>query len=233
MVTTGVGTQVQPPMQQGVSSGRPGWLTFFAVTAIVLGSLVLMTIGSELGSEQLMKAQSAFMQGNAGPSPLRDLQLDMQAKMTAAMREGRSLLQALAPLGALAALGMIVGGIGCMQLRRRARPLLLAAFALALVYEGARAKPVLDRQLAVTKVTQSSMTQMFGAMGKRTEPGDAASGPNTGPSSQSVQQFVGTAVNVATLAGMATALAMMILKLAFLAAGLIYLTRPRVRALFG
>jgi hypothetical protein len=44
---------------------------------------------------------------------------------------------------------------------------------------------------------------------------------------------VGTAASFATLAGMATALAMIILKLAFLISGLVYLTRPRVRALFG
>lgn len=233
MVTTGVGTQAPPRLQQGAPSGRPGWLTFFAVTAIVLGGLVLMTIASELGGDRLMKVQSAFLQDSGGSSPLHDVQVAMQAKMAAAMREGRGLLQALAPFGALAALGMIVGGIGCMQLRRRARPLLLAAFALALAYEGARVKPVLDRQLAVTNVTQSSMAQMMDVMGKRVAPADAPGGPNKGPSPQAVQQFMGTALNVATLAGIATAIAMMILKLAFFAAGLVYLTRPRVRALFG
>jgi hypothetical protein len=232
-----MGSGAQPPAQPGVPSGRPGWLTFFAVTAIVLGGLMLTTVAGELGSEKLMKVQSAFMQDRAGPNPLRDVQLDMQAKMTVAMREGSGLLKALAPLGALTALGLIVGGIGCMQLRRRARPLLLAAFALGLIYEGARAKPVLERQLAVTKVTQTSMAQMVEAMGKRTAPVDGparqAQGRARGPSSQTVQQVMGTAMNLATLAGMATALAMVVLKLTFLIAGLAYLTRPRVRALFG
>lgn len=225
MVEQAAGSGKQAP------SGRPGWLTFFAVTSIVLGGLVLLTIASELGSEKLMNAQAAFMRDSAGPNPLRDIQLDMQAKLLAATGQGRGLLKALAPLGALAALGLILGGIGCMQLRRRARPLLLAALALGLVYEGARAKPVLDRQLAVTKVTQTSMTQMMDAMDKRLA--NAPSGQARNPAAQSVQQFMGTAMSFATLAGMATALAMMILKLAFLAAGLVYLTRPRTRALFG
>jgi len=202
------------------------------VTAIVLGVLVLMTIASELGGEKLMKAQQAFLQDTAGSNPLRDIQVSMQERMAAAMKVGRGVLRALAPLGALAALGMIIGGIGGMQLRRRARPLLVAAFALGLVYEGARAKPALDRQLAVTNVTQSSMAQMLDAMGKRATPADAPAAPSKGPSPQAVQRFMGTAVSAATLAGMATALAMMILKLAFFVAGLVYLTRPRVRALF-
>jgi len=234
METTGGGAPGPARAQQGVPSGRPGWLTFFAVTAIVLGGLMLMTIAGELGSEKLMNAQKAFMQDGAGSNPLRGLQVEMEAKLVAAMREGRGLLRALAPLGALAALGLIAGGIGFMQLRRRARPLLLAAFALGLAYEGGRAKPALERQLAVTKVTQSSMAQMVDAMGKRTVPADGPSGQQgNGPTPQAVQQIMGTAMNVATLAGMATALVMVVLKLTFLIGGLIYLTRPRVRALFG
>ena len=232
-----MGGGAQPPGQPGVPSGRPGWLTFFAVTAIVLGGLMLTTIAGELGSERLMKVQTAFMQDRTAPTPLRELQLDMQAKMTAAMRAGRAVLRALVPLGALAGLGLIMGGIGCLQLRPRARPLLLAALALGLLYEGARAKPVLERQLAVTKVTQASMAQMVEAMGKRTAPADAPAGQAqdkaNGPSSQTVQQVMGTAMNLATLAGMATALVIVVLKLTFLIAGLAYLTRPRVRALFG
>lgn len=232
MATMGGAAPAQPQVQQGVPSGRPGWLTFFAVTAIVLGGLMITTIAGELGSEKLMKAQSAFMQDAAGSNPLRDIQLDMQAKIAAAMTEGRGPLRALAPLGALAALGLIVGGIGCMQLRRRARSLLLAAFALGLLFEGARAKPAVERQLAVTKVTQTSMAQMMESMGKRAAPADVPSGQGKPPLPEGVQQFMGTAMNVATLAGMATALAMVVLKLTFLIAGLVYLTRPRVRALF-
>jgi len=226
---TGGATQAQ----QAVASGRPGWLTFFAVTAIVLGGLVLMTIVTELGSEKLMNAQAAFMKDNAGPNPLREVQLDMQEKLAAATRQGSGLLRALAPLGALAALGLIAGGIGCLQLRRRARPLLLAALALGLIYDGARAKPVLDRQFAVTRVTQSSMARMVDAMGTRTTPPGAPPQQGQGPSTEAVQQFMGTAMNFATLAGMATALGLIVLRFAFLIAGLIYLTRPRVRALFG
>jgi hypothetical protein len=223
MATTGIGAQATVP------SGRPGWLTFFAITAIVLGVLTALAVASELGNEKLMNAQTAFLEKSGADGPLRDMQLDMQARMAAAMREGRPFLRALAPLGLLTAAGMIIGGIGCLQLRRRARPLLLAALALGLVYEGARAKPVLERQLAVTKATQTSMTQMIDSLGKRAAPGDSpgARSPET------IQRFMGTAMSFATLAGMATALAMMILKLAFLIAGVVYLTRPRVRVLFG
>jgi len=231
MVTTGGGAPAQ--VQQAVPSGRPGWLTFFAVTAVVLGGLILLTIAGELGSGKLMKAQTAFLTDSAGPNPMRELQLDMQAKLAAAMTEGGELLKALAPLGALAALGLIVGGIGCMQLRRGARSLLLAALALGLIYEGARAKPSIERQLAVTKVTQSSMAQMMDSMGRRTGPAAAPDGRGQSATPQAVQQIMGTAMNVATLAGMATALVMVVLKLTFLLAGLVYLTRPRVRALFG
>jgi hypothetical protein len=233
MATMGGGALAQPPVQQGVPSGRPGWLTFFAVTAVVLGALMIVTIAGELGTEKLMKVQTALMQNSAGPDRLRDLQLDMQAKIAAAMAEGRGALQALAPFGALAALGLILGGVGCMQLRRRARSLLLAALALGLLYEGARAKPALDRQLAVTKVTQTSMAQMMASVGKRTAPDGAPAGQGKPPLPEGLQQFMGTAMNVATLAGMATAMAMVVLKFAFLIAGLAYLTRPRVRALFG
>jgi len=230
MVTTGGGV---PQVQQTVPSGRPGWLTFFAVTAVVLGGLILLTIAGELGRAKLMKAQTAFLADSAGPNPMRELQLDMQAKMAAAMTEGDGLLKALAPLGALAALGLIAGGVGCMQLRRRARPLLLAALALGLVYEGARTKPSIERQLAVTKVTQSSMAQMMDSMARRAGPAAAPDGRAPSATPQAVQQIMGTAMNFATLAGMATALVMVVLKLTFLLAGLVYLTRPRVRALFG
>jgi len=230
MATMGSGAGTQP--QSNAPSGRPGWLTFFAVTAIVVGGLIVLTAASELGSESLLTAQRAFLQktDQMAPNPMLQAQLDMQAKMAAAMREGRAFLTALAPLGLLAAVGLIVGGIGCLQLRKRARPLLLAALALGLIYEGARAKTATERQLAVTKVTQDSMMEMMNAASRRT---DRPNDPPSNPAPQSVQQFVGTAASFATVAGMATALAMIILKLAFLIAGLVYLTRPRVRALFG
>jgi len=228
MATTGSGTGTQTT----VPSGRPGWLTFFAVTAIVLGGIIVMTAASELGSDRLLTAQRALMQKSdqLAPNPMLQAQLDMQAKLAAAMKEGHAFLTALAPLGLLAAVGLIIGGIGCLQLRKRARPLLLAALALGLVYEGARAKTTTERQLAVTKVTQASMMEMMNTATRRTERPDGTPG-NAAP--QAVQQFVGTAASFATLAGMAAALAMIILKLAFLIAGLVYLTRPRVRALFG
>lgn len=228
---TAGGTQAPP---RTVPSGRPGWLTFFAVTAIVVGAMIAVTTASELGSERLLTAQRALMvkSDQLAPNPALQAQLDMQARLAGAMKIGHDFLAWLAPLGLLTAVGLIVGGIGCLQLRPRARTILLAALAVALVHEGARVKPAIERQLAVAQITQSSMTEMIGAAARRPSPsGDGARAAEK--TQQTVQQLAGTAAMFASLAGLATAIAVVVLKLAFLGSGLVYLTRPRVRALFG
>jgi len=227
MVTTGVGTEARPP----VASGRPGWLSFYAVMSIVLGAMIALTIASELGGSTLMNHQAKLLHDMAGstPNPGMQMQLDMQEKITAAMTKGRSLLLALAPVGLLAAGGLIAGGIGALSMRRWARVALLAAFALTFVHEAVRAKPVFERQLAVSEATQSSMSKLFDKMG---QPSQSEAAPRPAPP-QALTQAMGTMMNFATLAGMAFALALIILKIAFPIAGAVYLTRPRIRALFG
>ncbi|HEY4185947.1 MAG TPA: hypothetical protein VGP07_12815 [Polyangia bacterium] len=231
MGTTGTG-------QVPVPAVRPGWLTFFAVTAIVLGALIAMTAVSELVGARLMAAQRGFLRdlSPAGETNhVRELQLELQTQIAEITGRDRPFLLKLAPFGFLAALGMILGGIGCLSLRGRARLILLSAFALGAGYEVARAKPTLERQLAIANLTQSSITKMMDAAMVR----QAARGPSNEPSNAAppalpprFQQVMATTASFTALASISFAVGLVVLQFAFLLSGVVYLTRPRVRALF-
>jgi hypothetical protein len=229
MVTTAVGQAPRP------ASGRPGWLSFFAIAGIVLGALMALTVGYELAAGPLMTAQRDLMRDvTPQAGALSELQLDMQARTMEIMARTRPPLVAIGPFGILAGVGMIVGGIGCLSLRRRARVILLGAFALGIGYEAARAKPAIDRQQQIAALTLSSMTKMMDATTARNvaraQKGDVSS--QTAHTTETVQQMMATTMNAATVATVVFAVILTLLKIAFLVAGLIYLTRAPVRRLF-
>src|SRR5262249_8528719 len=77
---------------------RPGWLTFFAITAIVLGSVGLLSAVSEVVTPRLITAQRDLMKSLAMvPSgPQAEIQNEIHDRISAIMQRERGFLLALA-----------------------------------------------------------------------------------------------------------------------------------------
>jgi hypothetical protein len=217
---------------------RPGWLIFAVVMALVMGTFTLVAVTEEFTSERVMNGQAGLLralEAQPGQSEeLRQLLAANHARLTEAATQGQAFLRLLTPLGGLAAVILIGGGIGCLLFRRRAPLLLLAGFALDLAYDVARVKPAFDRQLAMSSVMQSQVQQYGKLVHDTTERIIAGGGTLNAPIhvAQNILHMFEVWARLAAVVMMVVTVASMLLKVALLIAGTIYLRRPSVRALF-
>jgi hypothetical protein len=202
------------------------------VVAIVIGAVIGLAVVNEIFGARLLEAQRQYFKGLSQPGPGIVQRVDLQTEIAAAMARQRPFFMAVAPLGLLGAAGMIVGGIGCLSLRRRARPLLVAAFSLGCAYEIAVAKPTLDRQVEVMAMTTASMRSIMDVASAPVGPSASErSAPISAPAG-TARQVMGTALNVISTASVASTLLWSALKIGFMLAGVAYLSQARIRRLF-
>jgi len=219
MTTTTAATPGTPGF--AVPPRRPGALTFFGVTAIVLGSLGLLSAMSELATPGIMEMQRGMMKSMPTTPQLGDF-AEMQARMTEIATRRSPLMKVLLPLGALAAVGLIVGGAGCMSRRPRGRTLLLASFGLALAVECARVSPTVEKQ----RELQTAMTTFFDRMMTTATPAGT-------PDADMIRRTMTTMTGATMSASIMFTITFMAAKAVFFGAGAICFTRPVARAHYG
>jgi hypothetical protein len=198
-----------------------GWLTAFAITAIALGALEIVSGLSNILAPRLLDFQAGLFRGVPGTNPAAEAQVQMQQAMIAVYRSNSALcvLNALAgsPVGAL----LIVGGIGCLALRRWSRFVLLGAFTAALMLDLGTAPGVVRLRMDLAQVNADyfERTLQVGALANK-------------PEVQQVTRAMGSFVRVTSSLTLIGVLAMIVVTAVASAAGTIFLLHPRTRARF-
>lgn len=203
------------------ASRRPGLLTFFAIVAIAAGAMKGFGAASAVAAPRLLSAQQSFMKNmgaGASDTPVARAQAESQLQVQQAMVNHRTLTVLSASGAGLLAVGLLIGGIGCLSLRRRARPVLIAAFGWGLALNLAVAWPTLQMQMELAEINTRMITRI---MQESALPGGAAA-----------PAWIRTASSAVGAIGIAMSISMMAAYALFFVAGMIYLTRPKVARLF-
>ena len=216
-----------PPFPATPASRRPGWLTFFAIVAIVLGAVKGLGGLSTLATPRLLAAQHDMMKSLRGDAenPMTRLQTETEERIAAIMNRRHGFFVLTSAFAIVSAIALVAGGIGSLSLRRRARLLLLSGFALGLIVELAAAKPTIDMQREIAEANTSMISRAF-------ETG-ATTGAGTSPgAAESMKNIGSTFASVATSIGLISAIVFIVARIGFFAWGLLYLAREKTRLLF-
>jgi hypothetical protein len=216
-----------PSLPEGPSiglspTGRPGLLTTLCVLCIVLGSLGLMNsvvgalgaIGGQILQKTLQPAAGAGM-----PDDMKKVQEDFQAEIYAV--QAKYFWATMPALGFrfVAALLLLIGGIRSLSLVEGGRKMLLAACTVAVVFE-------LVHAILQSVITLGMMTTVNSYVEKLT-----ATMPqgNNGPDMSQIMPMI---VRGSIIGGLVFSYIIAVAKIALYVFGLIYLQKPRIRALF-
>lgn len=211
----GVGAAVPVPSRARAS----GWLTAVAITAIALGAIDIIAGLSNVVAPRFLEFQTRTM-GASTDNPVTQAQHEMNQATLEVYQRHQGLIQVNAVGGTLAGLLLVVGGIGCLGLRRWSRTLLVAAFAAALMLNLATAAPSVRMRGALAAVNTQHFERLMTA------------GNGGRPEVQQIARTMGSFVRVTgtlTLVGMIALIAVSALACV---AGPIFLLHPRTRARF-
>jgi hypothetical protein len=199
---------------------RPGWLTAFAIAAIVVGAMKLVSAASSLATSGLIETQQGLLDRFQPPgtaNPVRQLQRDTSRQMmqlTATFaREHRGLLIG----GGAAGLLLILGGAGCLTLRPRFRQVLLAAFLATMAVDLAIVPDEVKLQRATGEATAELTAKMAATTGQRNV------------AALDTMAAISRATKTMTLV---MTVGWMVARVIFCAGGFVYLSREPVRLLF-
>jgi hypothetical protein len=201
---------------------RSGWMTFFCIIAIVLGSLG--AANAVMGTASLVFA-SFLQQGMQGPPPpglsqeFVDLQNKMNAEMLAVTHRYFYFLLPTQLILAVIATGLLIAGIRALNMSRSGVWLLSTMFLVTSIYEVARLVLTLLHQMEVGQVTQKYLGPLMEKMpqgGKGVPPGFG--------NMMSTMISVGIGVGICFTVGWA------VIKLAIYLSGWVYLNKPQVQA---
>ena len=212
----------EPSGAYGVSrSCRPGGLMAVCVIAIVLGGLgllgSLMAIVGLVAGPRLQQASVKLLQ-QPGNDKVVEAQLAMQQKIQAVNDRYRWPNAGFALLNVGLSVGLLAGGILALNREPRARTLLIALFAVALLFEISRSIVQVFMQWEMAAAMSDLLPRMM-----------AASAPAKGPNAQQAAA-IGTAIaKVGILLGLGFQLIFTVAKLTYYAVGWCYLRRPSAR----
>jgi len=207
--------------QQKVS-GKPGWLTALCVVCIVLGALGLLNAILGTAAEIAGPRFQAMLSPRGGPGMPADLQQaqqDLMDEMNAIKRKYFSLSLALLGVRFVAAGLLLYGGLRCLALSESGRKLLIAACAVALLFE-------LSQTIIQSLVYLQNLTAMNSALERFQS---ALANGNAPPGLQSVMKWT---MQISVVLPMILAYGMALLKGGVFLFGLSYLRRPHIKSLF-
>ena len=198
-----------------------GWLTAFAITAIVLGAIEIVGGLANVLAPRLLEFQANLFRDLPGTSPAHQAQEQMQRAMIAVYRSNSALCAVNALVGTPVGALLVVGGIGCLALRRWSRFVLLGAFTAALMLDLGTAPGVVRLRLDLAQVNADYFERTL-------QVGELANKPEIQKFTHAMGSFVRltsslTLIGVVALIGF-TAIAS--------AGGTIFLLHPRTRARF-
>jgi len=204
------------------TTGKPGWLTALCVICIVLGALGLINAILGTAAELAGPYFQAMLSPRGGPGMPADLQQAQQDLMDAVNAVKRKyFVLTLAFLGfRFVAAGLLLyGGLRCLSLRESGRKLLIAACAVALLFE-------FSQMIAQSVVTLQSLTEMNSASERFQS---ALANGNTPPGLQAVMKWT---MRISMILPIVLMYGMAFLKGGVFLFGLSYLRRPHIKALF-
>ena len=220
-------------------NARPGWLTAVCIIALALGGLGLL--GSIFGAVSLFagpRLQSSFQkisfgipngpQGKLPPNfeEMQELQEKLQGEILEIQRPWMTINLSLMIVNLVLSGCLLYGGIQGLQLAPSARTWLMGAFAAAILFELVRLVPTIGIQIATTEVTQQYMAEVL-------EMSMAQQPQNMPPQQREMMKgVVATGMRLGMVLGLMFAAVTLLVKLAFYIAGILYLRRPHIRALF-
>jgi hypothetical protein len=205
-----------------------GWFVALCITAIVIGSLGILTglyglamlaVGRTL-QEKLEAAQSV---GPAAAQMAKQLEVrrEMQKQIQEVVYRWRWITMPLLAVNLAVSLGLIVGGAGSLRLRPRGRTLLWFACWAAIVLELARLGPTLVIQKETLAVTSRYMSRLMEVSAPPGQKMPAEAG-----------EIAGVFMKVAAIGAIVVGVVLALAKVGLYAFGVIYLRRRDVRILF-
>ena len=198
---------------------RPGGLTALCIISIVLGALGLFAGLSRCVALAFPRQLQAAVANLQPDEEAAQLQQEIADETNELMRQHvvRNWVLAVGRLAMV--VGLLLGGIWSLGLKRRGRTTLLVVFAVGIVLEIAQIWPMLeDREITAKTLQRTMQAQMEKQPRPKTPPGFDAS-----------MKVMGQVVATVQLVVMA---ALLLGKCGFYAFGLWYLTRPARAALF-
>jgi hypothetical protein len=203
-------------------TGRPGLMTFYCITAIVLGALgafnAILGIGGLVFASFLQKS----MQGTPPPGLSQefvDLQNEMNAELLGINDRFFFLLLSTQILLVVVAVGLLVGGIRALSMTRSGVGMLRTMFMVTSVYEVARLVVTIFHQMATAQVMQ----KYFGPLMEKAPQGGKGLPPGFGT-------MMTTAVSIGVGVGLCFTVGWTITKLVDYLSGWVYLNKPAVQA---
>jgi len=203
--------------------GRPGWYTFYCVIAIVLGSLG--AANAVTGSVGLFFADS-FQGGFAGgpqqgvSQEFLDKQEEMNNEMQAITHRYFVFLLASQVLLAVVGIGLLVGGILAIQMRKFGARLLGTMFMVTSVFDVARLVMTILYNMEAGQVMQKH----FGPLMEMAQPPGAATPPG-------FADCITNSISAAFGGFICMIVVWTIVKLWIYLSGWFYLNKPEIQAL--
>ena len=203
-----------------LTPGKPRGLTFFAIVAIAIGVLRAWEMASLVVLPRVLNAQQRWLEGvtpGQADDPIKQLNRENLRRIDAVYDRFAVTIRVLAAGDLVMAVALIAGGIGVLSLRRRARPLVIAGFVLALALVVGTGGQVLRLERALSQTARDNLQRSMEAAGRTTSPG-LQTFTSLGEMAEAMRLFIDRLV-LGAVAGLG-------------AAGIVYFTRPPVRQLF-
>jgi hypothetical protein len=203
---------------------RPGGLTAICVIAIILGSLGLLSSLATLASLAVgSRLQQAMMTSSSRPGrdKLFDVQRTMQKRIQAVTDRYRRPTVGFALLNMALAASMLAGGIMALNRAPKARTILLAVFAVAILFEISRSIVYVFMQCEMATVMSDMLPRIL-------ETSMPANGPNV-PNAQDTAAMGTVVARAIIIVGFIFHLVLSLAKLIYYGVGWSWLRRPPAR----
>jgi len=199
-----------PPRQ------RPGGLTAVCVIAIVLGAMGLLTSLLALGGRALKEPLENAMRVQPQPGMSEDF-AKAQKEMQDVGQKYPGITMGITVLNLVIASSLIAGAIMVLNLNPKARTLLVAVFAAAIVFEIVGGGFMVFIQLDMAPAMSRMMT---------------ANTPKGGPGAEQAAVVTAMVAKVVMFLVIALRVGWILAKIVFYGFGARYLCRPNIRQLF-
>lgn len=197
-----------------------GWLTTFAIIAIALGAMTIVGGLANIVTPRFLAFQTNMMRDGSGESPAARAQAEMSQASIEIYGRYQGTVRANAVGGTLFGALLVVGGIGCLGLRRWSRWTATAGFVATLLLNLGTAPATFRMRAELAEVNNRHLQRIFdlGNAGK--------------PEVQQVARTMGSFVRVTAKATTIGTMVVTVLVIAACLAGAIFMLHPRTRARF-
>lgn len=212
---------------------NPVWLKVVCIVSIVLGSLgllmtttgIVMTLMAERVQASTLRWMEVVQKWAGIPPQVQEVQRELMIEMAAVQERWVPINMGVLAVNVFVAAALLAGGIQALRMKAFGRKLLLAALAVAAVFEIVRVVPTSLMQWEISKQMGPYMQPIMEA--------STPKGPVMPPAQRKMIQTIMRSSTVAgVLLGLLTALGMAVVKIAFYLAGVWLLRKPHVVAMY-